>query len=686
MIELQPAMGDCNAARNPHRLRPDSLMSNEIDILLYVALVEEFSLMKPMLGSGFTRRELHNFSLTGFFGTIASPVLGKDFRVGIVPAGTMGITSAATIVSALIAEFRPADIVVLGIAGSLSNDMEPGDVFIPSSINEYLANAATRGEQGSWTFDTSGKNFRTSGRLLNRFQLFVTEEDDHARWLDETKRHRKTIIKPSTEEALLAANLQMRGECKLFAGDDLKLASGPAVGKGKAFVTWLTREVDRKVAAMEMESAGVYDAATVRIPAPRTIAIRGISDYADERKDKIEATAKGLFRKLAVTNAFSLLITGIKAGFFAPERSSPLTTVVSAEVNASETRVKSIYVIGGVTGESGNEANESAALNTAAYDLGKHLADSGAQLVVCSPFPDVADHYAIRGYAESKANGVIQIHSPDHPDVAKQRRDLKGLERDGLKIQDWKYPGPEDKDSWPQAWLLAQLQALEHADAVVALGGKVSKSANTLLHLAEGKGLPIIPFVFLGGAARRAFDRRDWKSLNPGFDTSILQQRKGIEKTIEIANRLVIDRVARSAGSTQKPEKVFLSFAHQDSTLARSLEAFLKEQGIEVLIGDDQARTDQMLTASIEQAFLKSDVCVVFWSRNYALSPWCFNELNLAISQQSYGRMKLWLFNLDDSAIVPTDARKLPAISVRSREAIRRVASELLAQSERETQ
>ena len=71
---------------------------------------------------------------------------------------------------------------------------------------------------------------------------------------------------------------------------------------------WLTREVDRKVAAMEMESAGVYDAGIIRTPAPRTIAIRGISDYADARKEKIETATKGLFRELATKNALSLFI------------------------------------------------------------------------------------------------------------------------------------------------------------------------------------------------------------------------------------------------------------------------------------------------------------------------------------------------------------------------------------------
>jgi hypothetical protein len=323
-------------------------------------------------------------------------------------------------------------------------------------------------------------------------------------------------------------------------------------------------------------------------------------------------------------------------------------------------------------------------LHKASLKLGKLLANAGAQLVVCSPFPDSADYYTAMGYADGKTGGVIQFHSPTHQKVEEKRRLLRRtLGRPGLVIQDWNYPGPEtdEPDSWFQAWLLAQLNALDQADAVVALGGKVSKTANTLLHLAEAKGLPIVSFAFLGGAAQRAYARRDWAGLNPEFDASIMTKDDGIEQTIDIANRLLVERVTRTFGGAKKPRTVFISFTHQDSAMANVLASSLRNRGIEALIGDDEMRSDQMIPASIEQALLKSDVCAVLWSRHYAQSPWCFDELSLAMNQQSYGRMKLWLFNLDDSAIVPTQARKLPAISVRSPEAVQRVVAELVAQA-----
>lgn len=660
-------------------------MSNGTDILLYVALSEEFDSVMAMLGEGFESRELESVALTGFFGKINSPILNEDFEVAVFAAGKMGNTRSANLTSALIEKLNPANIVVLGIAGSLANDMEPGDVFVPDSVNEYLANSAGVGEGESWTFTTSGNHLQTSVRLLNRLQLFAhTAKDYYAQWEKDTQRIRAELIPESAEQALSAEGLTMRGACKLYAGDDRKLASGPAVGKGKAFVEWISREVDRKVAAMEMESAGVYDAAIVRTPAPRIVAIRGISDYADARKEKLEVAAKGKFRDLSAMSAISFFVHSVKAGIFKAESDTTRETSKSPTGTVLDSRVKSIFVIGGQTGETEDVDAEIPRLYQASLTLGRVLAGAGAQLVICSPFPDSADYYTAMGYADAKSGGVIQFHSPTHPKVEEKRRLLRQtLGRPGLVIQDWNYPGPEidDQGSWFQAWFLAQIQALEKADVVVVLGGKISQTANTLLHLAEAKGLPIIPFSFLGGVARRTFERRDWTRLSPGFDASVLTSIDGIEQTIEIANRLLVDRVRQSEDSAKRPGVVFVSFARQDTTMANALRQYLKNEGVEVLIGDNEIRPDQMIPASIQQAVLRSDVCAVLWSRHYAQSPWCFDELTLALNQREYGGLKVWLFNLDDSAVVPSQARKLPSISVRSSEAFRHVVSDLLFES-----
>ena len=265
--------------------------------------------------------EEHDIALTCFRGSIRSASLDRAFEILVVPAGMMGITRAATVMSAVLSKFDPRSVVVLGIAGSIVDELQPGDVFIPDRVNEYLANAAAVGKE-TWSFETSGKQFVTDPRLLNRSQLWwTTQEGLHKGW----RRNAKDRFTRKTKDLLAAlenTGLQMRPQPELYAGDDRILASGPAVAKGKAFVNWLKHEVDRKAAAIEMESAGVYDAALIRTPAPKAIAIRGISDFADDRKETLEKLAKGRFRTAAVKNATTLFVSAVEAGLFAEDPSA----------------------------------------------------------------------------------------------------------------------------------------------------------------------------------------------------------------------------------------------------------------------------------------------------------------------------------------------------------------------------
>lgn len=298
-----------------------SLDISQIDVLLYIALSEEFNHLSDKLieevGDAFVPQELVDIAITIFCGKVFSPVLNRDFQLAVVPAGKMGNTRAVAVTSAILSKSQACDVVVLGIAGSLSKDLQPGDVFIPDSTNEYLANSATKGKGKTWMFETSGNDLPTSRRLLNRFQMFQhTQKTFYEKWSKDCAARFAPLIEGKIQEAMTNAGWDIRPEIRLFAGDDRKLASGPAVGKGKAFVEWIKQEVDRKVVAMEMESAGVYDAMQLCTPAPRVIAIHGISDFADERKELIEDSAKERFRAVSAKNALSLLLCGIEAGLF----------------------------------------------------------------------------------------------------------------------------------------------------------------------------------------------------------------------------------------------------------------------------------------------------------------------------------------------------------------------------------
>jgi nucleoside phosphorylase len=83
------------------------------------------------------------------------------------------------------------------------------------------------------------------------------------------------------------------------------IASGPIVGAADQFVQWLKKRRDRKFLALEMESAGVLNAAHKR--AVNSLIIRGISDYSDERKTKLDELGRGALRRYAMNNALALM-------------------------------------------------------------------------------------------------------------------------------------------------------------------------------------------------------------------------------------------------------------------------------------------------------------------------------------------------------------------------------------------
>jgi len=288
---------------------------SSVDIIVYVALGEEFSLALRHFGKEFARDEIADIAATVYRGTVSITASEPSCRVLIVPAGTMGNTRSSGLMSAVLATNDTRNVVALGIAGSIGDDLQLGDVFMPQSVNEYMANTAGVGGE-TLSFLPSGNRLPIDPRLLNRAQFFqINHSTEHRNWSRREKRRWKSLVSEAMLNRLKSAGIDLRGHSRLLSGDDKILGSGPAVSKGVAFARWI-RASARKTEAVEMESAGVLDAAFIRTPAPRVLVIRGISDYGDDRKNLIEAASKGAFRELAIDNATDYLMSAIRAGLF----------------------------------------------------------------------------------------------------------------------------------------------------------------------------------------------------------------------------------------------------------------------------------------------------------------------------------------------------------------------------------
>lgn len=349
-------------------------------------------------------------------------------------------------------------------------------------------------------------------------------------------------------------------------------------------------------------------------------------------------------------------------------------------------RLRSIFVLGGVTGETEFPDFERTELEQFCQRLGTTIAQAGVDLVICSPFPDAADFHALRGYVETGGTGTVHMHRPHHPNVENAYSQLSAvLGVEGIsQVRNWTYPGPEkpDPESMGQAWLLCQLMAMEQADVVIAVGGKPDRTASTILHLAEARRKPVVPFAFLGGAAQRAYARRDWGHVYPWLDATSLVDKHAVREAVEIAGRMMLTQVGGTGAPIDRLNTVFISRARVDAEYSRALDQYLTTTGFDVLFGERELPPDRTVQAAIEDAVLRSDLFIVLWSRSYAASRYCFDEIDLALKRHNAGALRLWIINLDGSDVVPPGARHLPQLVARTPDAVVNIVRDLLAETD----
>ena len=345
-------------------------------------------------------------------------------------------------------------------------------------------------------------------------------------------------------------------------------------------------------------------------------------------------------------------------------------------------RLRSAFILGGVTGETTFPDFESAELDHFCQRLGAAVALAGADLIICSPFPDSADFHALRGYVESGAGQTIHMHRPQHQIVDNQYAQLSEVvgPEATARIKTWYYPAPEnnDRESMLQAWVLCQLMAMEHADVILAVGGKPDGTAATILHLAEARAQLVVPFAFLGGAAGRAFARRDWEAIYPRLDAQLLNRKSGAEDAMMIAEQMAMSRVRLSHGPQGRPQTAFISSARTDEAYTRALHSYLTGVDISVAFGERDLPKDRTIESAIEDAVLQSDLFIALWSRSYAASRFCHDELQLALRRHRASALRLWIINLDGSDIVPAEARTIPQLMARTPEDVVSVVADLL--------
>lgn len=249
----------------------------------------------------------------------------------------MGLTATTAASLRLLTKFDPEILAVVGIGGSLSTDLRLGDVVVGSVIQEYLKAAKVVPDGPSQSdFQPAGAGWPLAERLrnfTNHFQYFAA--DCHASWT------RYARLRSAEAELRVVTTPGARREPSYHV---LPIASGDLVVADPAFQSWLLSH-DRKRAVIEMEGAGAARAVTEYDKDVALLVLRGISDFADEKKSILDSAGPemagsgaggGAWRRYAAQNAIELLLAFLAAPRF-PWRSAPLLVPGSPGTAASLT-------------------------------------------------------------------------------------------------------------------------------------------------------------------------------------------------------------------------------------------------------------------------------------------------------------------------------------------------------------
>lgn len=190
-------------------------------------------------------------------------------------------------------------------------------------------------------------------------------------------------------------------------------------------------------------------------------------------------------------------------------------------------------------------------------------------------------------------------------------------------------------------------------------GGEIDGAANMLLLLADSKRRTVLPLPFLGGAAKLAFDRRRYEladRLGDVFNT--LYDSNCTSRTAELLAILENNHTRHSQPKRISPS-FFISYARNRVAEADFVENILRRRNLKVFRDETDFGAGHAIPNSIKEAIFEADIFIALWSSEYACSPWCFDEIEIALDRQENNALNIWILRIDTTRVVPKRARDL---------------------------
>ena len=275
-------------------------MSNiDCQVMIFVPMDEEFAQISDYF--------ILEDDLSTEFDTVCyvATLPPLDLKFLLCKPRTWGNAESQMLVQELLDRTGVKLIFCVGIAGAISDDLRIGDVAVSNAIFD-VSERQKLTDKGAH-FDTDV--FQPAEKLAQRL-AFLHSHPKLSNLLSEWQVESIDTLDRVLQQARLEESDEADARALCSDGANFLIGailSGP-VGQSSKFKRQ-ARAIKRKMLALETESGGVARAAARKnIP---MLTLRGISDMADESKNKNEGRFKNALRAVAARNAASFLVKNI---------------------------------------------------------------------------------------------------------------------------------------------------------------------------------------------------------------------------------------------------------------------------------------------------------------------------------------------------------------------------------------
>ncbi len=240
--------------------------SVNVDIAILTAVEDEFDSVKSLIDN-WQIIEVDDDPTAYLINTYT--VGGATKKVLLAKLSEMGMTAASCITTKIIKTFSPQKIYMVGICGGVRGKVDIGDIIIASNTWDYGSGKIKQKEDatknGYYDFEASPNHISSSISNIDNIKL-LTESIISEVTNDWNKEHKSNTIMPKIHIS--------------------PMPSGASVICDETLFNEVIRPQHRKCVAIDMETYGVYFAATKSTKKNiGFLSIKCVSDYADKEKN-----------------------------------------------------------------------------------------------------------------------------------------------------------------------------------------------------------------------------------------------------------------------------------------------------------------------------------------------------------------------------------------------------------------